>query len=74
MSIVRHAKSPYWYMSFMVNGKTIFRSTKTNNKVLAQKIENETRKQMIEGIHFETKEEITLKDVIDIHLSSRLES
>ena len=35
MSLVRHAKSPFWYMSFMVNGKTIFRSTKTNNKVLA---------------------------------------
>lgn len=71
MSLVRHAKSPYWYMSFMVNGKTVFRSTKTANKVLAQKIENETRKQMIEGIHFDTKEEITLKGIIDIHLSTR---
>lgn len=70
MSLVRHANSPYWYMSFMVNGKTVFRSTKTANKVLAQKIENETRKQMIEGIHFDNlRKWITLKEIIDIHLS-----
>lgn len=71
MSLVRHEKSPYWYMSFMVNGKSIFRSTKTNNKALAQKIENETRKQMVEAIHFEVKETATLKEVIDFYVESR---
>ena len=71
MSLVRHAKSPYWYMSFMVNGKTVFRSTKTINKALAQKIENEARKQEVESIHFEKKESVTLKDVLDIYLDTR---
>lgn len=71
MSLVRHANSPYWYMSFMVNGKTIFKSTKTTNKALAQKIENETRKKAIEDIHFEKKETATLKEVIDFYLESR---
>lgn len=71
MSLVRHAKSPFWYMSFMVKGKTIFRSTKTNNKALAQKIENETRRQMVEDIHFEKKGGITLKEIIDEHLATK---
>lgn len=71
MSLVRHAKSPYWYMSFMVNGKSIFRSTKTTNKALAQKIENEARKQEVESVHFEKKESATLKEVIDLYLEAR---
>jgi integrase len=74
MSLVRHAKSPFWYMSFMVNGKAVFKSTKTANKALAQKIENEARKQMVEDIHFDRKETVTLKDIINIHLSTRKES
>lgn len=71
MSLVRHAKSPFWYMSFMVSGKSIFRSTKTNNKALAQKIENETRKQMVEGIHFKKNEHISLQDIIKEFIDSR---
>lgn len=71
MSLVRHAKSPYWYMSFMVNGKSVFRSTKTNNKALAQKIENEVRRKMLEETHFETKETVTLKEIIDEYMMTR---
>lgn len=74
MALCKHQGSPNWYCSFMINGKSIFRSTKTANKALAQKIENELRKQMVEGIHFEKKEHISLKDIIDIHLSTRTNS
>lgn len=71
MSLVKHAKSPYWYMSFQVNNKPVFKSTKTTNKAQAQRIEAETRKQMIEALHFEVKEEATLKEVIDFYVDSR---
>lgn len=74
MSLVRHPNSPYWYMSFMVNGKTIFRSTKTTNKSLAQKIENEARKQELESVHFERKESVTLADIIRSYLETRGDS
>jgi integrase len=58
-------------MSFMVNGKSIFRSTKTSNKAQAQKIENETRKKMIDESHFEKLETVTLKKIIDEYLKTR---
>lgn len=68
MSLVRHANSPYWYASFMINGKPYLKSTKTNNKALAQKVENELRRKAIEEIHFEKNETCTLKEIIDEHL------
>lgn len=71
MSLVRHAKSPYWYMSFMIDGKTVFRSTKTTNKALAQKIENEARKKILDGLHFERKDGITLQELVDEYLLKR---
>ena len=71
MSLVRHPKSPFWYYSFMVNGQTYSKSTKTANKALAQKIENEARKAAIEDIHFEKKETVTLQELIDLYLESR---
>lgn len=71
MSICRHAKSPFWYASFMVAGKAIFKSTKTTNKTLAGKIEAEMRKQMVESLHFDKKETATLKEVIDFYVDSR---
>lgn len=71
MSLVRHQKSPFWYMSFMYEGVTVFRSTKTNNKALATKIEAETRRKMIEEKHFDKKDTATLQEVIDFYLESR---
>lgn len=71
MSLVRHAKSPYWYASFMVDGKAYLKSTKTNNKALAQKIENELRRKVIEDMHFEKKETCTLKEIIDEHMEMK---
>jgi integrase len=71
MTISKHAKSPYWYYSFMVDGKAYYKSTKTTNKALAQKIENEARRKIIEGQHFNEKETCTLSEIIDEYLATR---
>lgn len=72
--LTKHAKSPYWYYSFMIDGRSYFKSTKTTNKALAQKIENEARKAIIEGTHFEKKETVSLGDIIAEYQSSRIGS
>jgi integrase len=71
MSIVKHQGSPNWYYSFMYKGKTHFGSTKTTNKALAKKIEEEKRRQVIAQQELGQAEEITLERAIDTYLESK---
>ncbi len=72
MAIVKHKGSDFWYMSFQLNGKKIFRSTKTTNKVTARQIEAKTREQLVkEQTLGRELEQITLIEAFDLYLKSK---
>lgn len=59
-------------MSFRLNGKQVFRSTKTANKALARQIEAKTREQMVkENTLGRELEQITLIEAFDMFLASK---
>lgn len=69
MSIVKHAGSSYWYMSFQLNGKKVFKSTKTANKALARQVEAKEREKMVkEAALGRDLEQTTLLEAFDMFL------
>lgn len=71
MSLVHHKGSPYWYMDFQINGKKVFRSTKTSNKVLARKIEQSTKDQIVTKMKLGQEAiAISLEDALDLYIDS----
>ena len=70
MSLIKRGKSKYWYTQFQVNGQTIVRSTKTTNKVQAQRIEQKLRQDVIEQQSLGDLEPITMKEALDKYYQS----
>ena len=48
MAIIKREGSEYWYINFQYGGKNYLKSSKTIDKPLAERIEAEWRKQLIE--------------------------
>ena len=48
MAIAKRDGSKYWYIQFQYNGKTYIKSSKTSDKLLAEQLESNWRKQLIE--------------------------
>lgn len=72
MTVVRHQGSAYWYMSFQLDGKKVFKSTKTKNKALARQIEAKEREKIIKEQKLGRElEEITLLDAYDVNMDAK---
>lgn len=72
MSIVNHPGSKYLYMSFQVDGKKIFKSTKTCNKALARQIEAKERERIVkEAALGRELEIITFGDALNQFMESK---
>ena len=72
MTVVSHQGSAYWYMSFQLDGKKVFKSTKTKNKALARQIEAKEREKMVkEQALGRELEQITLLDAFDLNLQAK---
>lgn len=72
MTVVKHKGSDYWYMCFQLNGKKVFKSTKTMNKVLARQLEAKERERMVkEATLGRELEQINLLDAYDMNLKAK---
>ena len=73
MGVIKRGNSKYWYIQFQYNGRTYIKSSKTNDKRLAETIEVNWRKQLSDQYVFGTKERITLKSAFAMFCDSKQE-
>lgn len=71
MSVIHHPGSKYWYYDFKYNSKKYFGSTKTTNKALAKKIEEEKRRSLIEQSELGQSETISLRSAIEMYRETK---
>jgi len=71
MSIVKRSNSKNWYMHFQLNGKIYIRSTKTNNKKAAERMEIEWKAELHSQIYLGKKQRITLSDAFQQYKFSK---
>ncbi|MFI3138171.1 MAG: site-specific integrase [Methylococcaceae bacterium] len=55
MSIIKRNGSPYWYFKFSVNGKTVFKSSGTEDRTKALEIENKVKAELFNQIRLGEK-------------------
>jgi len=72
VSIVSHPGSKFLYMSFQVDGKKVFKSTKTANKAIARQIEAKERERIVkEKMLGRDLEIITFGDALEKFIDSK---
>jgi integrase len=73
MGIAKRDNSKYWYIQFQLNGKTYIRSSKTTDKKLAELIEADWRRKLIEQDMFGTRDRISLAEAFRLFCESKTE-
>ncbi len=70
MGLYMRGKSPFWWMTFRVNGKKVYESTKTTNKKLAEKIYAKRVTEITEGKWFDNQQakSIRFEDMVEKYL------
>lgn len=69
MGLYRMSSSPYWWYSFMLNGKQVCRSSKQTDKKQAKKIFEHERSQFVLGEKTGVLKPIKLKELIQTYLN-----
>lgn len=70
MALERRSNTQYWYSTFQIDGKRYIRSTKTTDKKLAQKIDQQYYKEALEQSKLGGNK-ITLKVAMELNVSSK---
>jgi hypothetical protein len=73
MGIVRRGNSKYWYVQFQFNGETYIKSSKTTDKKLAEHIEADWRRKLVEQDVFGTRDRIALAEAFRLFCKSKTE-
>lgn len=68
MGLVKRTNSKFWYIQFVIEGKTYLKSSRTSNKQLASKIERKWYNEIIEKSEFNILEEISIADALNQYL------
>jgi integrase len=73
MSVMKRGKSKYWYIQFQLNGRTYIKSSKTTEKKMAETMEADWRKQLIQQQVLGVKEKISVKLAMSMYAESKQE-
>lgn len=73
MSITKRPNSVNWYSEFVINGKKYVKSTKTNNRALASKIDQQYYKEALEQSKL-GGQSITLRKAFELFAKSKQEN
>jgi len=68
MGLVKRTNSKFWYVQFVIEGKTYLKSSRTTNKQLASKIERKWYNEIIEKKEFNILEEISITSALNQYL------
>ena len=71
MGVIKRGNSKFWYIQFQYNGRTFIKSSKTSDKRLAEVMEANWRKQLVEQNVFGSKERVTLKTALSMFCDSK---
>ncbi len=71
MAIVKREGSKYLYIQFQYGGKTYIKSSKTTDKALAEKLESNWRKELIEQHQLGVKPSINTRDAFAAYAASK---
>lgn len=71
MGVIKRGNSKFWYIQFQYNGRTFIKSSKTTDKRLAEVMEANWRKQLVEQNVFGSKERVTLKTALSMFCDSK---
>jgi integrase len=73
MSIIKRGASKNWYIQFQLNSQTYIKSSKTTDKRVAEMMEANWRKQLIQQQVIGTRERVLLADILDRFVTSKRE-
>ena len=73
MAIAKRDGSKYWYIQFQYNGNTYIKSSKTTDKLLAEQLEANWRKQLIEQDQMGVKAPLEIKKAFQLFAQSKSE-
>lgn len=73
MSVMKRGNSKYWYIQFQFNGRTHIKSSKTTDRRLADLMESDWRKQLIQQHVLGIKERITVGEAMIMFSDSKKE-
>lgn len=71
MAITKRDGSKYWYIQFQYSGKSYIKSSKTTDKALAEKLEANWRKQLIEQYELGIKPTIDTVEAFKLYSASK---
>jgi len=71
MAVNKRSNSRYWYIQFQFNGKTYLKSSKTTDKLLAEQLEIQWRKQLFEQSQFGIKPPIEIAEAFQLYSASK---
>ena len=73
MSVSKRDNSKCWYVQFQFEGRTYIKSSRSTDRKLAEAMEVEWRKQLIQQQIFGTKDRISLADALQMYCESKRE-
>lgn len=66
MGVLKRGNSKFWYIQFQLNGRTFIKSSKSTDRRIAELMEADWRKQMLQQQVLGIKERISLGDSLDL--------
>lgn len=71
MGVGKRGNSKFWYIQFQLGGRTFIKSSKTTDRKLAEMMEYDWRKQLLQQQVLGTRDRISVNEALDLYCQSK---